>query len=43
MREERSMTEGLKPVEDLIVIEETMNGRPVRIIKDDGCNTNVSL
>lgn len=29
------------PVEPLLVIEGLMNGKPVRILKDDGCNTNV--
>jgi hypothetical protein len=29
------------PIEPLFVLDGMLNGKPVRILKDDGCNTNV--
>jgi len=29
------------PIEPLIVLNGTLNGVPVRVLKDDGCNTNI--
>jgi len=34
-------TEGLIPVEPLLVLDGDLNGKRVRVLKDDGCNTNV--
>ena len=34
-------TEGPIPVERLLVLSGTMNGLSVKVLKDDGCNTNV--
>ena len=36
-----SAIDGLVPIADLIVLEGELNGRPVEILEDDGCNTNV--
>ena len=41
VRTTSSETDVTIPVEDLIVVEGTLNGESARILKDDGCNTNV--
>ncbi len=37
----RSPIEGPIPMDDLIVFDESLDGRKVRVLKDNGCNTNV--
>lgn len=37
----QSTTDGIIPVEDLIIFEGEMHGQVVEILKDDGRNTNV--
>ena len=37
----QSTTDGIIPVEDLIIFEGEMHGQVVEILKDDGCNINV--
>lgn len=34
-------TEDIVPVEELIVLNGALDGRKVKVLKDDGCNTNV--
>ncbi len=31
---------GSLPLETLMVVEGSLNGKPIRVLKDDGCNTN---
>lgn len=33
--------DGPIPMEDLIVLDGSLEGKRVRVLKDDGCNTNV--
>ena len=41
IRQADSVTDGTIPVENLLVIDGFLNGKMVKILKDDGCNTNV--
>ncbi len=40
-KSERSPIEGPIPMDDLIVLDGSIDGRKVRVLKDDGCNKNV--
>ena len=41
-RSEKGSIDGLTPMEDLLVLEGSLDGHRFRILKDDGCNTNVA-